>query len=223
MRRMDTDTARAAILAQIRARRGRPAGMREQELRDVEFEIGRHQRGPQPSVPADVVAAFIAQATALQTSVARVAGQGDVPQAVAGYLREQDLAMRGVAWAALDGLPWSAAGVTLEFRPPVDADKLGITGCFCAVAETGSLVLASSQATPASTHLLPETHVAIVPATRIVPTLEDAYALLRTELGELPRALSTVSGPSRTGDIEQTIVLGAHGPYRVHVVIVDAA
>ena len=219
---MNTDTARAAILAQIRARQGRPAALHDMEAADVEVDIGRHVRGPQPTI-TDLVAGFTAQAQALQTSVARVAGAQGVPSAVAAYLREQSLPFQGVAWDTLADLPWVDAGVALELRPPRDEDKLGITGCFCAVAETGSLVLASSPATPSSTHLLPETHIAIVPASRIVAALEDAYALLRAELGELPRALSTVSGPSRTGDIEQTIVLGAHGPYRVHVVIVDAA
>ncbi len=219
---MNTDTARAAILAQIRARQGRPAALHDMEAADVEVDIGRHVRGPQPTI-TDLVAGFTAQAQALQTSVARVAGAQGVPSAVAAYLREQSLPFQGVAWDTLADLPWIDAGVALELRPPRDEDKLGITGCFCAVAETGSLVLASSPATPSSTHLLPETHIAIVPASRIVAALEDAYALLRAELGELPRALSTVSGPSRTGDIEQTIVLGAHGPYRVHVVIVDAA
>ena len=219
---MNTDSARAAILAQIRARQGRPAAQHDLEAADAEVDIGRHVRGPQPTI-ADRIAGFTTQALALQTSVARVASAQDVPPEVAAYLREQALPLQGVAWETLADLPWVDAGVTLEFRPPRDEDKLGITGCFCAVAETGSLVLASSPATPSSTHLLPETHIAIVPASRIVATLEDAYVLLRAELGELPRALSTVSGPSRTGDIEQTIVLGAHGPYRVHVVIVDAA
>jgi L-lactate dehydrogenase complex protein LldG len=219
---MNTDTARAAILAQIRARQGRPAALHDIEAADAEVDIGRHVRGPQPTI-ADRIAGFTTQALALQTSVARVTSAQDVPPAVAAYLREQALGVQGVAWETLADLPWVDAGVTLEFRPPRDEDKLGITGCFCAVAETGSLVLASSPATPSSTHLLPQTHIAIVPASRIVAALEDAYALLRAELGELPRALSTVSGPSRTGDIEQTIVLGAHGPYRVHVVIVDAA
>jgi L-lactate dehydrogenase complex protein LldG len=219
---MNTDNARAAILAQIRARQGRPAALHDIEAADAEVDIGRHVRGPQPTI-ADRIAGFTTQALALQTSVARVTSAQDVPPAVAAYLREQAMGMQGVAWETLADLPWVDAGVTLEFRPPRDEDKLGITGCFCAVAETGSLVLASSPATPSSTHLLPQTHIAIVPASRIVAALEDAYALLRAELGELPRALSTVSGPSRTGDIEQTIVLGAHGPYRVHVVIVDAA
>ena len=71
--------------------------------------------------------------------------------------------------------------------------------------------------------LLPETHIAIVAASRLVAGMEDAWNLARAERGELPRAVNFISGPSRTGDIEQTIVLGAHGPYRVHVVVVSGA
>ena len=83
-------------------------------------------------------------------------------------------------------------------------------------------MLLSGPDTPATVSLLPETHVAIVAASRIVPAMEDAWRLLRTEGGGLPRAVNFISGPSRTGDIEQTLVLGAHGPYRVHVVLVKA-
>jgi L-lactate dehydrogenase complex protein LldG len=131
----------------------------------------------------------------------------------------------------LQSLDWAAAGIDIEFRPPVreaqadleHGDLVGITGCFCAIAETGSLMLLSGPENVASTALLPETHIAVVPQSRIVANLEDAYALMRAERGELPRATNVISGPSRTGDIEQTIVLGAHGPYRVHVIVVTAA
>jgi L-lactate dehydrogenase complex protein LldG len=68
--------------------------------------------------------------------------------------------------------------------------------------------------------LLPETHIAVLERSRLVATMEDAFALVRREVGELPRAAWFVSGPSRTADIEQTIVIGAHGPYRVHVIVV---
>jgi L-lactate dehydrogenase complex protein LldG len=89
------------------------------------------------------------------------------------------------------------------------------------VAETGTLMMCSAPDTPAAVSLLPETHIAVVQALRIVPYMEDAWNLARAELGSLPRAVNFISGPSRTGDIEQTIVLGAHGPYRVHLVIVE--
>jgi L-lactate dehydrogenase complex protein LldG len=105
-------------------------------------------------------------------------------------------------------------------RPATGSDLVGITECFCALAETGTLMLCSGPDTPAATSLLPETHVAIVPAERILVGMEEAWNLARAELGEIPRAVNFISGPSRTGDIEQTIVLGAHGPYRVHIVIV---
>jgi L-lactate dehydrogenase complex protein LldG len=106
---------------------------------------------------------------------------------------------------------------------PRDGDLAGITGCFCAVAETGTLALLSGEDEFVSAGLLPQTHIAIVPASRVVGGLEDAFALMRAERGELPRSVNFISGPSRTGDIEQTIVLGAHGPYRVHAVVVRDA
>jgi L-lactate dehydrogenase complex protein LldG len=73
--------------------------------------------------------------------------------------------------------------------------------------------------TPTATTLLPDTYVAVVRADRIVSGMEEAFALVRGERGVLPRAINMISGPSRTGDIEQTIVLGAHGPFRMHILL----
>jgi len=84
------------------------------------------------------------------------------------------------------------------------------------------MVLLAGAAAPTASALLVDTHVAVVPAKRIVDGMEDAFAWIRRERGVLPRAVNLISGPSRTGDIEQTIVLGAHGPFRVHVLIVDS-
>ena len=129
--------------------------------------------------------------------------------------------MSAVVWPELATLDWKTAGITTEARKAEGHDLVGITGIYCAIAETGTMLLLSGERTPASTSLLPETHVAIVPTARIVNAMEDALALVRKERGELPRATNFVSGPSRTADIEQTLVLGAHGPYRVHVVLVQ--
>jgi L-lactate dehydrogenase complex protein LldG len=157
----------------------------------------------------------------MASTVEQVASLDEVPQAVAGYL--DGLAPHvsgGVCWPELATLGWTEAGVAVESRPTVGHDELGITGCFCAIAETGTLVFVTGTQTPTATFLLPETHVAIVRAEQIVPGMEEAFARIRAACGELPRAVNLVSGPSRTGDIEQTIVLGAHGPRRLHIVLV---
>jgi len=80
-------------------------------------------------------------------------------------------------------------------------------------------MLLSGPRTPAAASLLPETHIAVLRMDRIVHGMEDAWDLLRAEHGMLPRAVNFISGPSRTADIEQTLVLGAHGPYRVHIIL----
>ena len=99
--------------------------------------------------------------------------------------------------------------------------RSGITGAYCAIAETGTLMMLSGVATPGVTSLLPETHIAVLRVSRIVRGMEDAWALLRAERGAtaMPRAVNFISGPSRTADIEQTLVMGAHGPYRVHIIL----
>ncbi len=163
----------------------------------------------------------------MSSTVDEVATLDDAPRACARYLLAHGLQRQAVVWPSLENLAWGDAGIAAEARAPkrdesVSADLVGITGCFCALAETGTLVLLSGAQTIASTHLLPETHIAIVPASRIVAGMEDAFALMRDErAGDamMPRAVNMVSGPSRTGDIEQTIVLGAHGPYRVHIIV----
>ena len=143
-----------------------------------------------------------------------------MPAAAARYIESVGVPKTAIAWQTLTGLAWQNAGIQVDFRPPVDKDLVGITGCFCAVAETGTLVLLSGAETFASAALLPETHIAIVPVSRVLRSIEDAFDLAKKERGGLPRATNFISGPSRTGDIELTIVLGAHGPYRVHVILV---
>jgi L-lactate dehydrogenase complex protein LldG len=139
---------------------------------------------------------------------------------VAAYLAANALPRRAVCWPQLAGLEWSAAGLDVEARAAREDDPVGITGVFCAIAETGTLVTVSGPDSPPAVSLLPETHVAVVRARRIVRGMEEAWKLLRAECALLPRAINFISGPSRTADIEQTVTLGAHGPYRVHIVLV---
>jgi L-lactate dehydrogenase complex protein LldG len=220
---MDTSIARRNILARIRAAQGREPEPSASELEAVADYLARHPAGPRPDMPADLVTRFVEEAQKMATTVETVEALSEVPAAVHRYLTQHALPLQAIAWQTLQDLSWAEAGLNVEFRKPQDGDVVGLTGCFCATAETGTLVLLSGPQTYASAGLLPETHIAIVPASRIVSGHEEAFALIRKERGELPRAVNFVSGPSRTGDIEQTIVLGAHGPYRVHVIVVHGA
>ncbi len=214
-------TARDNILSRIRAAQGRQGAPSQQELGAVDAHLAAHPRGPQPRSDWEPVARFTERALTLATTVDEVAAVGDVPQAVARYLRQNRLPDRAVCWQEFIELEWQVAGVYVAARPAQDSDLVGITGAYCGIAETGTLMLLSGPHTPGATSLLPETHIAVVRADRIVRTMEDAWTLLRREHGAMPRAVNFVSGPSRTADIEQTLVLGAHGPYRVHVVMVN--
>lgn len=217
---MDTSAARQAILGRIRKAQGRPAQPAPAERDAAAAYMAQHSAGPRPAVGSDLMLRFTEQALRMSDTVEEVAVPGEVPAAVARYLDAIGVARKAIAWKTLEGMAWREAGVDVEFRPPRNEDLTGITGVFCAIAETGTLMLLSGADTYSSASLLPETHIAVVPASRIVASMEDAFALARAEHGALPRAVNFISGPSRTGDIEQTIVLGAHGPYRVHVVVV---
>lgn len=220
---MDTSAARQAIFSRIRKAQNRPDEPTPAERDAVREYIDRHSQGPRPAIGEDLVTRFKQQALRMSDTVDEVASFSDAPAAVARYLDEIGVAKTAIAWKTLSDMAWGDAGLQVEFRAPRNEDLVGITGAFCAVAETGSLMLLSGPHTYSSASLLPETHIAILAASRIVGAMEDAFALARAEHGELPRAINFISGPSRTGDIEQTIVLGAHGPYRVHVILVRGA
>lgn len=220
---MDTSAARAAIFSRIREAQNRPAQPTQAELDAVREYLAGHAAGPRPDLGSDLVTRFRQQAERTSQTLDAVQSLEEVPAAAARYLAGLGLPKQAIAWKTLAGLPWQPAGLSVEFRKPVNEDLVGVTGCFCAVAETGTLMLLSGPETFSSAALLPETHIAVVPVSRIVGSIEDAFALAKAERGELPRATNFISGPSRTGDIEQTIVLGAHGPYRVHVILAHGA
>jgi len=213
-------TARERILQRIRRGLGRDAASSGAEREQVQTYLRRHPRGPLRELSGDLAATFAARAQAASSSTERVSGMASVPAAVARFLDAQRLPKSGCVWPQLATLGWNGAGLALEPRAARSEDLVGVTGAFCAIAETGTLMLCSGPDTPASASLLPETHIAVLPISRIVAVMEDGWDLLRAERRELPRSVNFVSGPSRTADIEQTIVMGAHGPYRVHIVLV---
>ncbi|MGQ0676960.1 MAG: LutC/YkgG family protein [Rhodospirillales bacterium] len=172
----------------------------------------------------EAVEAFVKMAEVSLATVRRVRADADVPQAVAEYLKSQNLSprLRMAPDRRLDAVPWSDAPLLQIARGKADpADEVGLTGVFAGIAETGTLMLLSGPESPSTLNFLPETHVAVVKASEILGSYEEGWAKLRQAGAGLPRTVNFITGPSRSGDIEQTLQLGAHGPRRLHIVLVD--
>jgi L-lactate dehydrogenase complex protein LldG len=221
--------ARAQIFGDIRARLGR-GRLDAAANAAAEERLKAHRRNLIPARAAALdhagqVALFIAEAQAVDTTIARVATAADVPGAVADFLSSQNLPARLVMTPdpKLDAIPWDARPM-LELRRgrAEDSDAAGITGAFAAIAETGTLMLISGADTPTRNNFLPDTHIVVLRASEVVACYEDGWDRLRAA-GAMPRTVNFISGPSRTGDIEQRLVLGAHGPRRLHIVLIDDA
>lgn len=214
--------ARDNILGRIRAALGRSRPLTETEVGPLRALLRENRRGPLPTMNWEPVSRFRERCLSLSSTVDDVADFHQVPAAVKRYLTTNHLPSTCVCSAQFAGFDWAGAGLTVEARPSTGEDAVGITGAYCAIAETGTLMLLSGPSNPMKNSLLPETHIAVVAASRILRCMEDGWDLLRKEHGPLPRQVAFVSGPSRTADIEMTLVVGIHGPYRVHVILVGA-
>jgi L-lactate dehydrogenase complex protein LldG len=166
---------------------------------------------------------FVTMAEAVAATLVRVTAWSAVPEAVADYLKAHNLpADLAVAPdARLDALAGHGL-FTVRRGPALPQDVVGVAAAFGGIAETGTLMLVSGPDTPTSLNFLPDVHVVAVAASEIGGTYEEAWTRLRARYPDtLPRTVNLITGPSRTGDIEQTIQLGAHGPRRLHIVLVD--
>lgn len=216
---------RSQVLGSIRTALG--GGDRAGARRTAESRIAAHARNIIPArtgVPAAELAdLFLTMATEVAATVERVADLDAVPDAVAAYLASHNLPAEARVAPDVAGLAWDRRPtLTISAGPARDGDAVSVTGAFAGVAETGTLMLASGPGHPTTLNFLPDTHIVVLPRSRIVAAYEDGWDRLRAE-GRLPRTVNFVTGPSRTGDIEQTIQLGAHGPRRLHILLVEGA
>ncbi|HLZ66206.1 MAG TPA: lactate utilization protein [Aliidongia sp.] len=169
---------------------------------------------------------FVQMAEEVQTTVTRVADPAEVPGAVADYLANHNLPadLTMAPDPALDAYPWVDRPLLHIRRGRAeDRDQVSVTGAFAAIAETGTLMLTSGNDRPTTLNLMPDTHIVVLRADQVVGPYETAWARLREEQSgnAMPRTVNFITGPSRTGDIEQRIQLGAHGPRRLHIVLVE--
>jgi L-lactate dehydrogenase complex protein LldG len=181
--------ARENILARIRKAHGRSGSEpTEVEIAMVREAIARHEVGPQPPFAhaPDRLAQFRKECDRLGTTHATLASEGDIPAEVARYLAAGKLGQALAGWSEFAGLDWAGAGIEFRNRPANAEDATGLTGSFCAIAETGTVLLLSSPVTPKVTALLPETHICVVRAARMLDTMEESWARKGRASGDPP-------------------------------------
>lgn len=176
-----------------------------------------------PPLAEDAATIFSAQATRAAAEVRRLGNLREIPAAIADILRNCNMkaAIHLPANSPLDAmLAWDGApGLERDHRPP-GPDDAAVSLAPFGIAETGTLAFASRADAPASWHFRPGLEIAVVRTSTILPDFETVLARVKAQ-GGMPSTLNLVTGPSRTGDIEQTLELGAHGPKALVVLVVD--
>lgn len=219
-------SARAEIFSNIR----RSLGVEGAERLRVQAVEDRLERAPKGVIPErgqlDAEgrgALFQKQAEAVQATVARLASAEEVPAAIAGFLRDSNLPakIRIGSDALLSGMDWGATAIEVRKGPSDGHDAVAVSHALAGIAETGTLVLTSGQDNPTTLNFLPDTHIVVLRGANIAGDYEAVWSKLRRTHGKgvMPRTVNYVTGPSRSADIEQKLQLGAHGPRRLHILI----
>ena len=221
--------SRETIFARIRTGLGASAATEAARRAAVESRLAAHAANlvperamtPPPGRAAQLAGFLRGQGA----TVIEADGAAAIPSAIATYLREANLPakLRHGADPFLATLPWETAP-ELERRHGAARgdDEIGLSRALAAASETGTLVLASGAENPVTLAFLPPTHIVVLAEDDIAASYEEAFAAVRARLGAgtMPRTLNFVSGPSRTADIGGKLVVGAHGPQRLCVLIV---
>jgi L-lactate dehydrogenase complex protein LldG len=224
-------SARDLIFGSIRRSLG-VSGKEATRRKAVADRLAQHPTGIVPArgqLPAqERLALFRTMVEAANGSVEEIADAADVPSAIAALLRRHNLPMavkRG-ADPRLAALPWERER-TLEVSVGRSdgKDLVALSHAFGAAAESGTLMLVSGADNPTTLNFLPDTHIVLVDAKDVAGDYETLWRKLRAVFGDglMPRTVNLITGPSRSADIEQTLILGAHGPRRLHVIVVGEA
>jgi L-lactate dehydrogenase complex protein LldG len=220
-------SARDEILGTIR----RSLGVTGREATRNEAVNERLARAPKGILPergqlagAALLDLFRTQAEATFATVDEVADPAAVPAAIADYLRRQNLParLRMGADPRLAAMPWGETALEVSHGESRGDDLVAVNHAFGAVAETGTLAMTSGPENPTTLNFLPDYAIAVVSAKDVTGDYEAVWARLRDSYGKgvMPRVVNWITGPSRSADIEQKLLLGAHGPRSLHIVVV---
>ena len=212
---------REQVLANIRSALNRAGPLPDTVASTLQTRLSRPKPNIQPAIGADPVAHFIEKLQSVSGKITRVTSIDEVADVVAGHLQRFELgdAIVVAPDPSLDGIPWSNR-LSVERRASAGADLVTVTGAYAAVAETGSVVLLSSAESPTTLNFLPDDHLVVVRESQIVAHIDDVWTRMRKDKRAMPRTVNFITGPSKTADVEQTIQECAHGPRRLHVILV---
>ena len=219
---VDGQSARDRILTKVRAALGTPSRA---------LPPAPAGRGLFPPLDAATLAAeFGKQLLAVSGVFHRAASVPEAREILRGIAEAAQAQQLGVASGATvravcESLPARLLGSHGDGHALQDLD-IAVTGCDCLIARTGSVVLTARSAAGRASSVLPPVHVVVAGKNQLVADLADALQVLdgryRSSAQGWPSMMTVITGPSRTADIEKTLVLGAHGPKQLHVVLLDS-
>lgn len=216
------NSARDQVLNAIRRGLGRgPLSGETKRLLDKHLH-GKSDRSLRPRCSMDDPATrFRAGLEQLSGSLSQLDSLHSVPGAVAAYLRRERLGDTLAVAPALQALDWQGSDQSPRFGRAGGEEQAGVSQAFCGIVETGSVVMLSGPDNPTTLNFLPEHHLVVLRRVDLVNHIEEVWERMRSTEPDWPRTVNIITGPSRTADIEQTIQLGAHGPRRLHVFLVN--
>lgn len=213
-------SARDQIMASIRGSLGRTAAPAEQQVAALQMRGEAARRHSRPAVSDDMMGQLKTQMARVQMTLTELESEDELAEAVASYLREHQLPAAITIAPELAHVQWPES-LEVHTGAARASDLSSVTACICAIAETGSMMMAASAQSPATLRFMPDNHMVVLRRDQVVAHLEDAWAVMREQPGGISRAVHINTGPSRTGDVEQVIEIGAHGPRRMHVFLID--
>jgi len=214
-------SARDTVLRNVRRSLNRSAPLSPTVRKALHARLRHPAPNVQPHIDEPLLERFLAKLAAVNVKVTRLPDLERVSDTVERHMQAHELGTRLVAAPdpELAGIRWSNR-LEVERRAAVGEDLVSVTGAFAGIAESGTLVLLSGPHSPTTLNFLPGDHLVVLAAERVLPAMEDIWARLRAREGGMPRTVNFITGPSRTADVEQTMQEGAHGPRRLHLLLI---
>ena len=212
---------RDTIIRNVRRSLNRSAALSPTVKQGLDARLRHPSPNIRPRIDEPLIERFLTKLRAVNAKVTRLPDLDGVPETVEQHMNAHDLGTRLVVAPDpdLEAIRWSNR-LEVERRAAVGEDLVSVTGAFAGIAESGTLALLSGPRGPTTLNFLPGDHLVVLAAKQVLPSMEDVWARLRAAGRGMPRTVNLITGPSRTADVEQTMQEGAHGPRRLHLLLI---